>query len=218
MNLNVVERRVRSALVAGSILFLGACAAGPQVTVSQPLSGSADAPYEKILVIALFSSFDSRRYLETEVSDRLNALGVSAVPSTSMMDTRTPVIAQTFIDMVDEIGADAVLLTQLTSHGAEASAESARPEATMNYWPTYYYNVFEVQLTEYVEPPRINIEHSLVLATEAISVQSRDPVWAIDSTSKFVQVEEDGLDYSIYTKEADAIVNRMTRDGLVKKQ
>jgi len=33
-----------------------------------------------------------------------------------------------------------------------------------------------------------------------------------------VQVEEDGLDYSIYTKEADAIVNRMTRDGLVKKQ
>jgi len=217
MNLNVVEQRVRSVLVAGSILFLGACAAGPQVTVNQPLSGSADAPYQKILVVALFSSFDSRRYLEKEVSDRLNALGISAVPSTSMMDTRTPVVAQTFIDMVDDIGADAVLLTQITSHGAEASAESARPEATMNYWPTYYYNVFEVQLTEYVEPPRINIEHSLVLATEVISVQTRDPVWAIDSISKFVEIEEDGRDYGIYTQEADAIVNRMTRDGLVEK-
>jgi len=218
MNLNVIEQRVRSALAASLILFLGACAAGPQVTVSQPLSDAADAPYEKFLIVTLFSSFDSRRYLEEEVADRLKALGISAVPSTSMMDTRTPVIAQTFIDMVDEIGADAVLLTQLSSHGAEARAEAARPEATMNYWPTYYYNVFEVQLTEYVEPPRINIEHTLVLATEVLSVQTKSPVWAIDSSSKFVHIEEDGLDYSIYTKEADAIVNRMKRDGLVESR
>jgi hypothetical protein len=46
---------------------------------------------QKILVITLFSSFDSRRYLEDEVVRHLAELGTDAVASTSMMNTKTPV-------------------------------------------------------------------------------------------------------------------------------
>jgi hypothetical protein len=191
------------------------CVTGPTVTVSQPLAESADAPYRNILVVCLFSSFDARRYLEDEIVKRLEELGISAVASTSMMDTRTPVVAKTFVDMVDQIGADALLLTQLTSYGAQQEEVDARPEATVNYWPTYYWNVFAVELTEYVEPPRLEIEHSLVLATQLYSVASRKPVWGIDSSSSFTEIEEDGLQYSVFEEEADAIVGQMRRSDVI---
>jgi hypothetical protein len=37
------------------------------------------------------------------------------VASTSMMDTRTPMIRDTFMEMVESLDADAVLVTQLVS-------------------------------------------------------------------------------------------------------
>jgi len=212
----VSPRIFRSPLPAIFALLVSACSTGPQVVVSQPLLEEADAPYDNILVVALFSSFDARRYLEEETVERLKALGISAVRSTSLMDTRTPVVAQTFIDMVDETGADALLLTQLTSYGAQQEAVDTRPEATVNYWPTYYYNVFAVELTEYVEPPRLQIAHSLVLATQLYSVATREPVWGIESISNFVEIEEDGLKYSVFEDEAEAIVRQMRRAGLVE--
>ena len=202
-------------LVACAAVF-GGCASRPQITVAQPLSDSADAPYEKILVITLFDSFDARRYLEEEVVTALAEHGVVGVPSTSMMNTKTPVVRQTFLDMVEKIDADAVLLTQLTSHGVNQTERDANPESTYNYWPTYYYNVWEVQLTEYVEPPRLEVEHSLLLASEIFSVQTREPVWGIESKSVFVEVQEDGLDYQIFVKEAEAIVKHLVRSGAIK--
>lgn len=199
------------------VLTLGACASSQQTTVVQPLSETADAPYEKFLVITLFDSFDARHYLEEEVVKALGERGTVAVRSTSMMNTKTPVVAQTFIDMVDKIDADAVVLTQLTSYAARDTERDARPEATYNYWPTYYFNVFQVELTEYVEPPRIETEHSLVLATQVYSVQSREPVWGMESRSVFVEVQEDGLDYDVFINEANAIVRQLTRDRLIMR-
>lgn len=216
MTMNRLFRRTGRYALLGLVLALGACASRPQVVVSQPLAEDADSPYDNVLVVALFSSFDARRYLEEETVKRLKELGISAVPSTSMMDTRTPVVPQTFIDMVDEIGADALLLTQLTSYGAQQQAVDARPQATVNYWPTHYFNVFAVELTEYVEPPRLEIEHSLILATQLYSVASRTPVWGIESSSSFVEIEEDGLQYSVFEDEAEAIVRQMRRNGLIE--
>ncbi len=194
---------------------LFACASSKQVKISQKLSDSADAPYKKVLVIALFESYDGRRYLEMEVVNELSRRGTEAVRSTSMMDSRTPVNRETFLAMVEKIGADAVLLTQLTSHDAVVSQKDARPEATYNYWPTYYYNVFSVELTEYVEPPRQEAEHSLILATQLFSVASREPVWGMESISVIIEKQEDGLNQKVYVQEAQAIVGAMSRGGVI---
>jgi hypothetical protein len=207
---------VRALFSAVLVLTLASCA-GTQTTVTHPLSETADAPYDKILVVSLFSSFEARRWLETEIVKALSEQGVTAVRSTSMMNTLTPVVPQTFIDMVNETGADAVVLTQLTSLAAEVEQKSARPQATYNYWPTHYWNVFEVEVTEYSEPPRLNVAHSLVLATQVFSVASREAVWGMDSRSKFVEVEEDGLDYQVFVNEARGIVRSLSRDGLIAR-
>ena len=101
--------RRRALIFPAIVVVVGACSTGPQITRTQDVSESADTPYQKILVITLFSSFDSRRYLEQEVVRHLSELGADAVASTSMMDSKTPVTRQTFIAMVDKLDADAVL-------------------------------------------------------------------------------------------------------------
>lgn len=207
----------RIALLLIIAMLTTACSSLPTVSVRQPVEDSAGVPFDKVLVIALFESFDSRRYLEEEIVRRLAETGTEAVRSTSMMDTRTPVVPETFISMVEDIGADSVLLVQLAGLQSTVTEEDASPEATLNYWPTYYYNVFEVQQTEYIEPPRINIDYELVLATQMISAATRKPVWSIESRSDFRELQEEGPNYRIYENEAEAIVRQMRRDGLVAR-
>ena len=196
---------------------LGACSTGPQVTRTQNVSESVEAPYENILVIALSTSFDSRRYLEKEVVKKLAGLGTQAVASTSMMNTRTPVTRQTFLAMVEKIEADAVLVTQLVSLRSKGTMTDMNPEATYNFRPTYYYNVWSVDVEEYVEPQAVDYEHSLVLATQLYSVLNKDVVWAIESKSKIEQDFDEQLNYSIYVDEANAITTNLSKDGLISQ-
>ncbi len=205
----------RTPLLFGIAAALGACATGPQITRTQEVSESADTPYQKILVITLLSSFDSRRYLEDEVVLQLSKLGTDAVASTSMMNTRTPVTRETFLAMVEEIDADAVLVTQLASLESKGTMKDMNPQATRNFRPTYYYNVWSVELEEYVEPQAAEFKHSLVLATQLYSALNREVVWAIESKSRIVQGFDQVNNYSIIVDEANAIATYLSRDGLI---
>jgi hypothetical protein len=205
----------RTMLFCGTAVVLAACSMGTQVTTTQEVSESVDAPYKKILVIALFDGFDPRAYLEKEVVLKLAEFGTDAVASTTMMNSRTPVTRATFIAMVDEINADAVLVTQLSNLETKATVKDMRPEATVNFRPTYYYNVFSVETTEYVEPQSVEFEYDLVLTTELFSVREREGVWAIQASSRFVMDHDQTSDYSIYVDEAKAIATQMRKDGLI---
>ena len=205
----------RKLLFFGVVFSLGACSTGPQITRTQDVSESADTPYQKILVITLLSSFDSRRYLEDEVVLQLSKLGTDAVASTSMMNTKTPVNRKTFLAMVEEIGADAVLVTQLVNLESKGAMKDMRPEATHIFRPTDYYNVWSVELAEYVDPQAAKFEHSLVLATQLYSVLNQEAVWAIESKSKIVQDFDQIKAYSIIVDEANAIATYLSRDGLL---
>ena len=72
----------KSVLLVSVAVLLAACA-GPQVTRTQPLDRSADAPYSNVLVVSMFKSFDMRRIFEREIVEQLEARGVKAVASTS---------------------------------------------------------------------------------------------------------------------------------------
>ncbi|HEX7720411.1 MAG TPA: hypothetical protein VF389_11445, partial [Woeseiaceae bacterium] len=153
--------------------------------------------------------------LETELVSELRARGSEAIASTSMMNSLTPVVPETFIEMVKEVGADSVLVTQLVHLDSKASETTMRPQASYNVRPTYWYNVFSVELTEYAEPPDIRTEHDLTLLVELISAQTRERVWKIETRSKIVLKTEMERDYSAYVDEAKAISRQMARDGLL---
>ncbi len=207
--------RPRELLFFGIVAALAACSAGPQITRTQEVAESADTPYKNILIITLLSKFDSRRYLEEEVVSQLSALGTSAVASTSLMNTRTPMIRDTFMEMVENIDADAVLVTQLSSLRSEGTLVAMSPEMTVNLRPTGYWNVFSVDVTEYVEPQAVDFEHSLVLRTELYSVLTQETIWGIESKSKFNVGFDQAKDYSIIVNEAEAIAKYLSRDGLL---
>lgn len=198
------------------ILGLSGCA-GPRVTPVLPLSESADVPYDNILVVSLFESFDARRYMENAIVDQLESRGVNAVASTSKMDTRTPVNRDTFVAMVEELGSDALLLTQLVDLEVQSKVEDMRPEATYNVRSTWYYNVWSVELTEYEEPQNVEFRNTLILSAQVFSARTREPVWAIETTAKITQNFDRGLGEAPIVDEAAAIVRRLERDGLLPR-
>ena len=203
-------------LFLGATLVLAPVFAGPRITRTQDVSESADTPYQNILVIALFSKFDSRRRLEKAVVEELSERGTQAVASTSLMNTKTPVTRQTFLAMLQELDSDAVLVTQLVDIKSQATmTESASPEATLKVRPTYYFNVWEVELTEYMEPQTLEVKSSFVLATQLYSVLNQEAVWAIESKSKIVETGGPEANYLVYLDEGKAMVKQLSRDRLI---
>jgi hypothetical protein len=198
-------------------ILLSACAGGTQVTRVQDVSESANTPYKKVLVIALLSSYDGRRYMEKEVTLQLAEKGTDAVASTTMMDTTTPVTRETFLAQVDKIGADGVLIIQLVDVTTEMTVKDARPQATYNFRPTYYYNVWSVDLTEYVKPPGLEFSNALVMATQLYDVVDREPVWGIESKFDIVQNIDQTWSYTVFIDQAKSITSHLKRDGLIAR-
>jgi hypothetical protein len=207
----------RALLLFGAIVAVAACSTGPQITRTQAVAETADTPYRNILVIMLYSSFDVRRQFENEVVKQLSAAGINAVASTSLMDTRTPVKRATFLAMVEALDSDAVLVTQVASLDSNTTKKDVSPQATYNITPTAYYNVWGVELTEYVEPPKFGVEASLGLATQIYSVLAQEAVWAIESKSKIEQEMGRPGYYPFFVDEAKAIAKHLLRDGLIAR-
>jgi hypothetical protein len=196
-------------------ICMAGCSTGPKITRTQDVSGSADTPYKNILIIALLPSFDSRWELERYVVKGLAELGTSSTASTSMMETTTPVTRQTFLAMAEEIDADAVLITQVVSLDYSTSMKDMNPETTVKVSPTYYFNVWEVEVTEYVEPQSIEVDGLVQLATQLYSVRNQEAVWAIESKIKYEQVGDPAGNYTYFVDEANAIVAHLSEDGLI---
>jgi hypothetical protein len=119
------------------------------------------------------------------------------------------------MEMVENLDADAVLITQLVSLRSVGTMIDMNPQSTLNLRPTGYWNVFTADLTEYVEPQGAEFEHSLVLLTELHSVLTKEAVWGIESRSKYKLGFDQAKDYSIIVNEAEAIAKYLSRDGLL---
>jgi hypothetical protein len=208
---------VRKVLILAIIALVASACGGRQVTRVVPLAESADVPYENVLVVALFSSFDRRRIFERAVVDELSQRGIRAVASTSKMTTKTPLSRDTFVAMVRELGSDGVLVTQLVDADTSGKVKTMRPEATYNVSPTRYFNVWNVDYTEYREPPDIESKTRLILGTQMFSAATQEPVWIIETATTVKRNIADPMDFSLIVDEADAIVGELARDGLIPK-
>ena len=208
---------MRYVFLPGVAILMTACGGGTQITRIQAVSPAADVPYKKVLVVSLFEAFDTRMYLEKEIVKQLSERGVEAFASTSMMNSRVPATRQTFEEMVEKVGADSVLVSHLVSLDASAKVKDMRPESTYNIRPTYYVNVWSVELTEYVEPPSVALGAEVLLATQMYSVMAKDAVWSIESQFKIQQNVEQLWDYKMFPEQAKSIVSQLAKDGLIAR-
>ena len=120
--------------------------------------------------------------------------------------------------MVDNTGADSVLVTQFIAGESSLKAKDANPETSVNVRPTYYFNVWSVEVTEYVEPQFVFEEGKVMLATQMLSVAKRDAVWTIESTLKYKKEVGVPRPYDAYDAEAESVVKHLARDGLIGKK
>jgi len=208
---------VKNTVLLSVALFLVACA-GPSVTRTQSLPESADAPYNNLLVVTVFESFDIRRNFEDEIVGKLKDKGIDAVASTSMMDTTVPLNRDTLLAMVDKLDSDAVLLTQLVHLDTASQFRRGNVEATRNIRPTYYFNVWNVELTEYKEPKGLELEHEITMATQVFSINTKGPVWAIETNSQLKRDINQQTTGTSREAEAKGIVNAMSRDGVIGRK
>lgn len=206
----------KSVLFVCLALFLAACG-GPSITRTQTVPDTADVPYDNVLVITLFESFDVRRFFEGEIVKQLEARGVKAVGSSHHMTTQTPLNRETVLAVVEKTGSDAVLVTHLVDLETASKFREANPQATYNVRPTYYYNVWNVELTEYRSPEGLELTHDITMAIQMFSVSLLEPVWAIETQSQIQRDINQQTSGTTAEKEAKAIVNAMARDGLLAR-
>ncbi len=205
---------MRTILIASFVVVLCACAA-PSVTRVQPLVDGADAPYQRVLVVSLFKSYGARRDLEKALVRQLEARGIEAVSSSSMMKTTTPMTRQFYQGLVASEKVDSVLVTQLVTADLSAKAKDASPQATYNVWATNYFNVWSVELTEYVEPQLVELKQEIVLAAHMYSASTQQPVWAIETKTTIKRNYDERISLAQIDGEAQAIVKTMSTDGLL---
>ena len=70
-------------------------------------------------------------------------------------------------------------------------------------------------MTEYREPPTVAMKDTVALATQVYSVETKEPVWGIESKVTIKKNLDDPMDYSLITGEAESIVGHLARDGLL---
>lgn len=214
---NILLKALNLVLYVTLMLVASGCATGPSVSTSGALPATSDGPYKNVLVLVLFSKFDTRRYVEDEIVKDLAAKGISAVASTSMMTTKTPLTRQFIIETMTELGSDGLLLTQLADLQTTGKILDMNPQATYNIRPTYYVNVFTVDLTEYIEPQDVRITHELSTSSDLYSFATKEKVWGMVTHSKIKENVDHMRDFSIIVREADAISSALIRDAVVSR-
>lgn len=196
-------------------VLVAACAAPPRVTTTHEIKEGSETGFDNILVLVLFSKFDSRRYLEDEIVKHLAANGVQAVASTSMMTSETLLNRKFILETMTELGSDALLFTQLADLRSTGKVKDMSPEATYNIRPTYYVNVFSVDLQEYLEPQNVIFTSELSTATDMYSFATKEKIWGVTTYSKIKGNEDHMRDYSVIVAEANAIVSSLLDTGVV---
>ncbi len=63
----------------------------------------------------------------------------------------------------------------------------------------------------------MSYDHELELATQLYSVGQKDVVWAMESDTQVHVAFDKGPDYSIYVKEAEAIVKELRKADMIEK-
>ena len=207
----------RIAVLCLGIFLVTAAGAAPKVKRVQKLDKDSGAPFHNILVATLFSEYGARRTMEKRIVSLLEERGTKSVASTSMMDSNTPMTTSTYVEMIDRIDADAVLVMQLVDVNSDIKAKDANPETTVNVRPTYYFNVWNVNVTEYVEPQFAFKEGTVMIATQMYSVEKKDAVWGIESKLKYKHDISVPRPYDAYDDESKSIVKFLARDGLIAK-
>ena len=143
-----IYRYVLSTFVL-ALLLLPSCSATTQLTSVWRDETYQDHP-RKILVLGMLKTPGNRRILEDEMVRQLKAHGTDAVAGYTVLPEQIEANKETITAIMNEIGADAVLISRLMDKKSVTTYVPGSPPPTGYGWHGYYsYNPGYVVQDEY---------------------------------------------------------------------
>jgi hypothetical protein len=156
------------------MLILALVSAG---CASTTLTNSWRAPdysdaISSLVVVGVSKQASVRRVFEDEFAAQLDAQGVRAVPSYTLVPEDGPIDEDSLRKAVESSGADAVIITRLVKVENKVAVSQPSPP-----YP-YYYGYYSRAWVGYYEPPIVQ-QYDIVISETTVFVKDRaEPVWS----------------------------------------
>lgn len=156
------------------MLILALVSAG---CASTTLTNSWRAPdysdaISSLVVVGVSKQASVRRVFEDEFAAQLDAQGVHAVPSYTLVPEDGPIDEDSLRKAVESSGADAVIITRLVKVENKVAVSQPSPP-----YP-YYYGYYSRAWVGYYEPPIVQ-QYDIVISETTVFVKDRaEPVWS----------------------------------------
>lgn len=160
------------------VLILALIASG---CASTTLTNSWRAPdytgtITSFVVVGVSKQASVRRVFEDEFAAQLDAQGVRAVPSYTLVSEDGPIDEDSLRKAVESSGGDAVIITRLVKVENKVAVSQPGPPITARQ--PYYYGYYSRAWVGYYEPPIVQ-QYDIVTAETTVFVKDRaEPVWS----------------------------------------
>ena len=203
---------LRKASLSALLLVLLSGCVSPGSKINQLLQHPdyVDAGFSNVLVIAVTEDYETRAQFERQAASGIRETGASATAYYTVIGRNPPITSSDINNAVRARGFDAVLMTRIESQSSEVSVKGSAPEAQAAHRDGNVFDVFKYDYEELNEPDRVEINSSIVLATDLYAAEEETRVWAIESTS-FNHTDM----YQLISSEVETVVGRLKKDGMV---
>jgi hypothetical protein len=184
-------------------VLLGGCASTSLVNQWK----SADytgGPIRKVMVVGVNAQPSVRRSFEDEFAAKLNAAGVEAIPSYTVIREDGKVDQAVLESAVQKAGADGVLIARLVKREQETQVTAG------SYGPTGVYGGYSSAWMGSYEMPTVHQYDVVTIETSLYSTQQSKLVWS-GTTETFAptDVRKETARY------ADAIIGALRKQGVI---
>jgi len=194
---------------AAALFALSAC--GPTSRTISTLEGPAyvGPEFEKVLVLAIADSYNSRALFERTLVREISASGTSATAHYTLTKIDDPIDRSAIEKLVQTGGFDSILITRVLDSNfvRKEQTGSAATKVTVKDNALFRYDYEELN-----EPVTLALGVNAVISSELFSVASGSKVWAIQSDLS----DETNIDIAVIDA-AEVVAQRLRRDGLVAR-
>jgi hypothetical protein len=194
----------RLAPVLALALLTASCATS-RITNTWKKPDAPAAAYGKILVVSITTEENVRRSVEDAFVARLQALGVTGIPSYTIAKETQVLSKDEKIALVKKSGADAALVTRLVK-------VEKRTQFTAGYYDSggSFYNSWDGAWSGAYIPPTTYSYDIVFLENKLFDVKSEELVWAVATeTTDPGQLDKEIAGY------AKLVVNALKKDALL---
>ncbi len=170
--------------------------------------------YQKVLVVSITKSENTRRVFEDVLSAELGQRGIAAVPGYTLIAKEEKATKETMEKAVKASSAEGVLTIQTIKVEQQAGYQPGYIESYPNFWypPAFpAWNLYGYYgSTTYYEPPTAYMYEVATIQANLFDVASGKLIWAAT-----LQSSEPGNVTSVSKDLARLVIERLTKEGLI---